>query len=187
MNRFRSHRVACAMLCVIVIVSAPLTAQAQTTAATPSQAEAQSAAAKASPELVNGLAKEIGSTPEQAAGLAGALLGVAKAFMKPEDFASASKGIPGIDALLAASPTSPAGTTPAAAFTPTPGFASSSSASGATMAAPDAMTAAMSAFPKISPEMLMKALPFLSGYLKKYGGAAVGGLLDSLFKKAPAK
>jgi hypothetical protein len=30
--------------------------------------------------------------------------------------------------------------------------------------------------------MIAKALPFLSGYLKKYGGAAVGSLLGGLFK-----
>jgi predicted HD phosphohydrolase len=34
-------------------------------------------AAKASPELVGALSKEIGATPEQAAGAAGALFGVA--------------------------------------------------------------------------------------------------------------
>ena len=181
MNRFRSHTVACVLLCVLVSVASPMAARTQTTFGTPSLAEAQSAAAKASPELVNGLAKEIGSTPEQAAGVAGALLGVAKSFLKPEDFAGVSKAVPGIDTLLAAAP----GGVSASTFTP--GFAPASPS--ATGAAPDAMSTAMAAFPKlgISPDMIMKALPFLSGYLKKYGGAAAAGMLEGLFKKTPAK
>jgi hypothetical protein len=36
----------------------------------------------------------------------------------------------------------------------------------------------------ISPEMIAKALPFLSGFLKKYGGTALGSLFESLFKGA---
>ena len=34
----------------------------------------------------------------------------------------------------------------------------------------------------IKPEMMAKAVPFLSGYLKKHGGAAVGALLGGVFK-----
>ena len=178
MNRFRSHQVAGVVLCVLVSVASPMAARTQTTFGPPSQAEAQSAAAKASPELVNGLAKEIGSTPEQAAGVAGALLGVAKSFLKPEEFAGVSKAVPGIDSLLAAAP----GSMPTSTFTP--GFAPS-----ATGTTSDPMATAMSAFPKlgISPDMIMKAVPFLSGYLKKYGGAAAAGMLEGLFKKTPAK
>jgi hypothetical protein len=141
-----------------------------------------STAAKASPELVDGLAKEIGSTPEQAAGAAGLIFGIAKSFLAPDDFAQVSKVVPGMDALLATSPPVPA----PSALTLTPGFSSSSSTPGAMMAAPaqDGMASAVSGFSKlgIKPEMIAKALPFLSGYLKKYGGAAVGSLLGGLFK-----
>jgi hypothetical protein len=34
----------------------------------------------------------------------------------------------------------------------------------------------------INPAMLAKAVPFLTGYLKKNGGKAVGGLLGQVFK-----
>ena len=46
------------------------------------------------------------------------------------------------------------------------------------------MAAAVSALSKmgIKPEMIAKAVPYLSGYLKKYGTAALGSLLGGLFK-----
>jgi len=44
------------------------------------------------------------------------------------------------------------------------------------------MAAAVSALSKmgIKPEMVAKAVPYLSGYLKKYGTAALGSLLGGL-------
>ena len=192
MARDRSHRIACVTACAIIeLFSSATAARAQVDVGTPSEAEAQSMAAKASPELVKGLAKEIGSTPEQAAGAAGVLFSLAKSFLKPEDFAAVSKAVPGMDALLAAAPTGVVGTsggsTAPSPLLPTPGFASSSSPSpttGALMAAPDGIASAVAGFKKlgISPEMLAKAVPFLSGYLKKYGGAAVASMLGGLFK-----
>lgn len=188
-----SHRLACVTVCAIVGLCSSVTpALAQVVeSGAPSAAEAQSAAVKASPELVNGLARELGSTPEQAAGAAGVLFSLAKSFLKPEDFAAVSKAVPGMDALLAATPAGVTGEPGASApspLMPTPGFASSSSSppSAMTMAAPDGMASAVAGFSKlgISPEMIAKALPFLSGYLKKYGGAALGSLLGGLFKGA---
>jgi hypothetical protein len=67
----------------------------------------------------------------------------------------------------------------------TAGFgAASSSPPGLTMAAADGMAAAIPGFSKlgIKPDMILKTVPFLSGYLKKYGGADVGSLLGGLFK-----
>jgi hypothetical protein len=196
MARYHSHRIAGVTVCAIVgLFSLATTAWAQVDFGTPSEAEAQSKAAKASPELVNGLAKELGSTPEQAAGAAGLLFSLAKSVLKPEDFAAMSKEVPGMDALLAATPTGVLGTSGGStAPSPsmlTPGFASSSPTTGGTMTASSGMASAASGFSKlgISPEMIAKALPFLSGYLKKYGGAALASVLGGLFKGAgtPAK
>ncbi len=64
------------------------------------------AAAKASPELVGALSKEMGATPEQAAGAAGTLLGVAKSRLKADEFSQIAKAVPGTDSLLNAAPTS---------------------------------------------------------------------------------
>jgi len=60
---------------------------------------AAAAAAKASPELVGVLSKEIGATSEQAAGAAGSLFSLAKSRLKPDDFSNIAKAVPGIDAL----------------------------------------------------------------------------------------
>jgi hypothetical protein len=178
-------------VCAIVgLLSSATAAHAQVDFGTPA-GEALSAAVKASPELVQGLAKELGSTPEQAAGAAGLLFGIAKSLLKPGDFAAMSKAVPGMEALLAAVPPGVAGTSgePAAVLgsTLTPGFASSSASTLATAMAPqNGMASAVSGFSKlgIKPEMIAKAVPFLSGYLKKYGGGSVGGLLGGLFGTA---
>jgi hypothetical protein len=112
---------------------------------------------------------------------------IAKSFLKPEDFAAMSKAVPGMDALLAAAPPEAAGTPRSALSSSgaTPGFASSSSSPSTVMtAAPDGMSSAIPAISKlgIKPEMIAKAIPFLAGYLKKYGGDAVASLLGGLFK-----
>ena len=100
-HRFR--RIVSVSVCAIIgSFSSATTARAQVDFETPTAAEAQSIAAKSSPELENGLAQELGSTPEQAAGTAGVLLGLAKSFLKPDDFAALSKAVPGMDSLLAA-------------------------------------------------------------------------------------
>src|SRR5262245_64474205 len=75
--------------CAIVgVLSSATAAHGQTNFDAP-QTEALSAAAKASPDFLKSLAKELGSTPEQAAGAAGVLFTIAKALLKPEDFAAA--------------------------------------------------------------------------------------------------
>src|SRR5262245_26492812 len=65
---------------------------------------AAAAAAKASPELVTALSKELGATAEQSAGAAGALFGLAKSRLKPAEFAQVEKAVPGMGALLKAAP-----------------------------------------------------------------------------------
>jgi hypothetical protein len=67
-----------------------------------------SAAAQASPELVGALSKEMGATPEQAAGAAGTLFGVAKSRLSAAEFSQVAKAVPGMDALLKAAPGSSA-------------------------------------------------------------------------------
>src|SRR3954470_24319109 len=65
---------------------------------------AAASAAAASPALVGSLSKEMGSTPEQAAGAAGSLFGVAKSRLKPDEFGQVAKAVPGMDMLLKAAP-----------------------------------------------------------------------------------
>ena len=68
------------------------------------QAPAPAPATSANPELTAMFTKELGVTPAQAEGGVGALLGLAKTRLKPEEFSQVSSAIPGTDALLKAAP-----------------------------------------------------------------------------------
>jgi hypothetical protein len=149
------------------------TVAAQTSAAQAPTQEAV-AAVKASPELVNALSKEIGSTPEQAAGAAGALFGVAKSRLKPNEFSQVAKAVPGMDTLLKAAPSiSGAG-----------GAAGALSQVAGTSGAAGGLASAASAFSKLGlkPDLVGKAVPVLTSFVTKSGGANVGNLLAGALK-----
>lgn len=129
-----------------------------------------SAAAQASPELVNALSKEMGSTPEQAAGAAGALFGVAQSRLKTEEFSLVSKAVPGMTSLLSAAP----------AAKGAGGGANLSKLAGQA----GGLASVVSAFSALGlkPEMVAKAVPVLTSFVTKSGGANVGQLLASALK-----
>ena len=161
MSRSR-HFVLGVCLAVAGVAAASVVARAD-------QAQAAAAAVKASPDLVNSLAKEIGGTPEQAAGAAGALFGLAKTRLKPDEFSQVSKAVPGMDALLAAAPALGGGA----------GGALSKATGGAA-----GLAAATQAFTKLGlkPETVSKAVPVLTSFVTKSGGANVGNLLAGVLK-----
>jgi hypothetical protein len=132
--------------------------------------KAASAAAKAIPELVGALSQELSATPEQAAGAAGSLFGIAKSRLKPEEFAQVAKAVPGMDSLLKAAPAlaSVAGTTGAL-----PGAGGSAG-----------LASAATAFSKLGlqPDMVAKAVPVLTNFVSKSGGADVASLLSGVLK-----
>ena len=137
-----------------------------------SASEAAAAAVKASPELVDALSKEIGATPEQSAGAAGALFGVAKSRLQPDQFSQVAKAVPGMDMLLKAAPAT-------AAMTGSATGAVSQAAGSAS-----GLASAASAFSKLGlkPDMVSKAVPVLTSFVSKSGGAEVGTLLASVLK-----
>ena len=120
------------------------------------------AAAKASPDLVAALSKEIGGSPEQAAGAAGALFGLAKSRLSPADFGQVSKAVPGMDLLLGAAP----------------------ALGGGAAAQLGGLASMASAFSKLGlkPEMVAKAIPILTQFVSKGGGASVAALLAGALK-----
>jgi hypothetical protein len=142
---------------------------AQATAA-PAESAAASAAAQASPDLVGALSKELGSTPEQAAGAAGALFGVAKSRLKANEFAQVSSAVPGMNALLKAAPAT--------------GEAVGTSGALGQLSGAGGLASAASAFSKLglSPDMVGKAVPVLTSFVTKSGGANVGSLLAGALK-----
>jgi hypothetical protein len=141
-------------------------------------AQTPAAAGSANPELIAALSKELGSTPAQAEGAAGALFGLAKTRLKPDDFAKVSNAVPGMDSLLKAAPavgTSGVAGTAEGALTQATGGA----ASGAT-----GLASVAGQFTKLGlkPEMAAKAVPILTSYVTKTGGADVGNLLAGALK-----
>jgi len=162
MRRHQLIGFVCIAALAVFASSASLQAQDQNPAA---------AAASASPGLIGELTKELGATPEQAAGAAGALFGIAKSKLSPEDFSQVSSAVPGMDLLLKAAPSSslgPVGIT---------GPPSAGSAAGG-------LAGAASAFTKLGlkPDMVSKAVPILTSYVTKSGGANVGSLLANALK-----
>ena len=156
--------VACIVLSVLFVTADRANAGSQVPAAA-------KAAASASPELVGALAKEIGGTPEQAAGAAGALFGVAKSRLKAEEFSMVAKAVPGMNSLLSAAP---------AAGGPT-GTAGALSQLGGSVGG---LAAAASAFSKLGlkPDLVAKAIPILTSFVGKSGGANVASLLAGALK-----
>jgi hypothetical protein len=134
------------------------------------QKTSASAAAKASPELVSALSKEIGATPEQAAGAAGALFGIAKSRLGADQFSQIASAVPGMDSLLGAAPAM-------GAIGTAGGLSQAAGAAGG-------LAGAASAFSKLGlkPDMVAKAIPVLTSFVTKSGGAKVGNLLAGALK-----
>jgi len=167
--RFDVVRAAAIWLCALgLVLSAHVSLAADTQAA---EASAAAAALKANPDLVNSLAKEIGGSPEQAAGAAGALFGVAKSRLKADEFAQVSKAVPGMDSFLKAAPALALAGGAAGALGQMGGSATG-------------LATAASAFTKLGlkPEMVGKAVPVLTSFVTKQGGANVGSLLAGVLK-----
>ena len=125
-------------------------------------------AAKASPDLVGALSKELGASPAQAAGAAGSLFGLAKSRLKPEEFGQISKAVPGMASLLSAAPAAAVGT----------------SGLGQLAGSAAGLASAASAFSKLGfkPELVAKAIPVLTQFVGKSGGAQAAGLLAGVLK-----
>src|SRR6478609_2842102 len=149
---------------LVIVFAAAAAAAAATGPQSGAPTSAASTAAQASPELVGALSTELGSTPEQAAGAAGALFGVAKSRLNSNDFSQVANAVPGMDMLLKAAPQAggPVGTS---------GLSSLSNMAGAA----GGLAAAASAFSKLglSPDLVAKAIPILTSFVSKSGGANV--------------
>jgi hypothetical protein len=132
-----------------------------------SLAQAPDFSKTANPELVGSLAKELGSTPQQAEGAAGALFGVAQSRLSPGDWGKVSQAVPGMDGLLKAAPAMGAAGGAAGMLGKAGGLAN-----------------ATAAFQKLGlkPEMVAKAVPIVTQYASKAGGAGIGSLLTGVLK-----
>jgi hypothetical protein len=165
-------RVACAVsFAALSVLSLAATAE-------PTQAEkAATSAAAASPALVGALAKELGATPAQAAGAAGALFRVAQSRLKPSDFSQVAGAVPGMTSLLSAAPN-------VEKASGTSGTAGATKALSQIAKPAAGLAGAMSAFSQLGlkPDQVAKAIPILTSFVTKSGGANVGNLLAGALK-----
>src|SRR5215210_9090595 len=126
-----------------------------------------------SPELVGKLTKELSITPEQATGGAGALFGLAKSKLKPEDFTKVADVVPGMDGLLKA--------------TPKPKKESSDMLSSVGSMLPGkagALASVAGSFKELglSPEQAIKFVPIMTKFVDLKGGAGAAKLLAGALK-----
>ena len=152
------------------LLAASTAALAQEPAAPPAAPPAaaagpKDAAATANPELVGQLVKDLSVTPTQAEGAAGAVFGLAKKRLKPEDFGKVAAAVPGIDGLMKAAP-----------------VPDSKSAALDLAGAGVAGLASSLGQLGLKPEMAMKLVPALSGYLKGKGAGDAASLVGGLLK-----
>lgn len=168
--RSRVVALTCAALFVVWTTEASAQTGSKPAGTSGFSTEAAAAAADASPELVGSLAKELGSTKEQAAGAAGALFGVAQSRLKADEFSQVSKAVPGMSALLKAAPKADAGGIG--------GALSKATGSAASLATAASAFSALG----LKPEMVSKAVPILTSFVSKSGGADVGKLLAGALK-----
>jgi Protein of unknown function VcgC/VcgE (DUF2780) len=144
-------------------------------ASAPAAAPAEKTVDKtASPELVGQLVNDLGVTPAQAEGAAGALFGLAKTRLSPADFGKVAGAVPNMDGLLKAAP---------AAASDAKSTGVDALLGKATTSAGGAVAAA-STLSKLGlkPETIAKVAPALIKAVQSKGGAEVGSLLAGALK-----
>ena len=124
-----------------------------------------------SPELVGNLTKKLSITPEQAAGGSGAIFGLAKTKLAPEDFAKVAQAVPGMDGLLKAAPKPQENDALGSLGSMLPGKAG-------------AMASLAGSFKALglSPAQAAKFIPIMTQFVDLKGGAEVGKLLSGALK-----
>jgi len=151
---------------------------------------AQAAAKQPDPGLVGMLTKQLGVTPEQATGGAGAIFSLAKNNLSSADFGTLASAVPGMGGFLKAAPkpqndaAGSAASSAASALGPLTGGAAGSAtggAAGGAAANASGLLSLGSAFKSLhlSPEMATKFAPVMQQYL-----AGKGGKVASIFSKA---
>jgi len=152
-------------LVLILALTAASALQAQTTK--PAKAKTPS------PELVGQLTKELSIKPEQAIGGAGALFGLAKTRLKPEDFTKVGDVVPDMGGLLEAAPKPKQG---AGGAMGTMGDMLPGKAGGLASVAGSFKSLGL------SPEMATKFVPIMTKFVNVKGGTGVADLLAGALK-----
>ena len=123
--------------------------------------------------LTDMLVQQLGVTPTQASGGAGAVFQLAKSKMQSAAFEKLSSSVPGMSGLLAAAPPmNPAGGGLSALANNVPGMGGSSAGN---------MVGLASSFQQLGlgPDMVQKFVPVVMQYVQGTGGGAVSSMLQS--------
>ena len=118
--------------------------------------------------LVDILVRQLGVSPQQAMGGAGAIFQMAQGNMNPQAFGSLSQSVPGMSTMLGAAPAMPA----AGGLTSLMGNSGSSLGSVASLAGSFQQL-------NLSPNMVSQFIPVVTNYVKQTGGQATADLLQS--------
>jgi hypothetical protein len=123
------------------------------------------------PELVGMLTKELNVTQDQATGGAGALFGLAKSRLQPEEFSQMADAVPGMDGFLKAAPKQGGGSALGSLGSALPGGAGG-------------LASVVGAFGSLglSPDMVSKFIPVITQFVQAKGGANVASLLMGALK-----
>jgi hypothetical protein len=130
--------------------------------------------------IVSKLTKNLGVTPEQAAGGAGAIFGFAKNALPAADFTKVAAAVPEMDTLLKAAPAATAGAAlPGGAGGITGAGGLAGAAASALPGAAGGLASLVGPFTSLGmkPDMIGKFVPILVGSVNKRGGAAASGPL----------
>ncbi len=123
--------------------------------------------------LVNTLVSQLGVSPQQALGGAGAIFQAAQGSMEPQAFSTLSQSVPGINDMLNAAPT----------------LSDSPMASGLSsmMGGAGGLASLTSSFQQLnlSPDMVGQFVPVVTDYVRTSGGEAAASLLQSALSFVP--
>ncbi|MBP6365944.1 MAG: DUF2780 domain-containing protein [Nitrosomonas sp.] len=118
--------------------------------------------------LVDILVRQLGVSPQQAMGGAGAIFQVAQGNMNPQAFNSLSQSVPGMSTMLGAAPAMPAAG----------GLTSLMGNSGSSLGSVAALTGSFQQL-NLSPNMVSQFIPVVTNYVRQTGGQATADLLQS--------
>jgi hypothetical protein len=129
------------------------------------------------PGLVNSLTKQLGVTPEQATGGAGAIFSLAKNNLSAQDFGKIASVVPGMNGFLNAAPApqADAASSAASAIGPLTGGGASAGAASGLLSLGGAFNSL-----GLSPQMATQFAPVIQKYLSSKGGSGIA----SIFGKA---
>jgi hypothetical protein len=178
-KRLRITRIA---FCFIIYFGAAGVERAQ--AQVPSPISQAAGVTSPSPELIGNLTKELSITPEQALGGSGALFGLAKTRLKPNEFAQVSDAVPGMDGFLNAAPKPALGNKGGALNAMGGVLPSSALPGGALPGKAGGLASVAGSFNSLglSPGMASKFVPIMTKFVEAKGGAGVGNLLSGALK-----